>query len=111
MAHNFNRDINDFCCQDSNEANDLPLLRDFTDGYTYSRSDFSPTSSASGDNIFNNKTPLPEISSAQGSRTSGSAQITSVFKKVSKKIVIFFRYFTKLFHCFFYANTVLAGSG
>ena len=96
MAHNVDRDINDFCCQDSNEANDLPLLRDFTDGYTYSRSDFSPTSSASGDNIFNNKTPLPEISSAQGSRTSGSAQITSVFKKVSKIFDTLFRLFYKI---------------
>ena len=66
--------------EDSNEVNDLVLLFDFSDYYTPPREQAALGVDGTT-SVFNNKTPLPEIGSAKSSR--GSAQVTSIFKKVS----------------------------
>ena len=78
--------------EDTNELSDLALLFDFSDYYAPTLEGAAALGVDGRGSVFNSKTPLPEIGSAKSSR--GSAQVTSIFKKVGPN----FRVFSLLIH-------------
>ena len=67
--------------QDSNTNYELPVLHDFSDIYYMTR---EVTLTPAGSDPFSRTTPLPQI----GGSSTGSAQVTNVFKKVKNANII-----------------------
>ena len=67
--------------QDSNETHDLPILKDFLDIVYMSRE--MSVSVTPSEHSFNKRSPLPDITPR------GSAQVTSIYRKVHPHLFFF----------------------